>query len=102
MKVCLVYISLIRYRAMSMLNTTMSKSKCTDVLFKYILNPPEIASYLLQSTTLGKLHSGSNVLSIDRSSTGSHFIRVFLAHRSQLFVCFPQSQNDDHLTSIST
>jgi hypothetical protein len=66
-----------------------------------ILGSPEITSYLLQSTTLGKLHSGYNVLSIDRSSTGSHFLYVFLAHRSQFFVCFPQSQNDYPLTAIS-
>jgi len=33
----------------------------------------DITSYLLQSMTLGKLHSGSNVFSTDHSSTGSHF-----------------------------
>ena len=49
------------------------KSKCTDFLFKCLLDSPEIASYLLQSMTLGKLHSGSNVFSTDRRSTGSHF-----------------------------
>jgi hypothetical protein len=32
-----------------------------------------MTSYLLQSTTLGKLHRSSNVISTDRSSTGSHF-----------------------------
>ena len=37
------------------------KSKCTDFLFKYLLDSPEIISYLLQSMTLGKLHSGTNV-----------------------------------------
>ena len=49
------------------------KSKCTDFLFKCLLDSPEITSNLLQSTTLGKLHSGSNVFSTDHSSTGSHF-----------------------------
>jgi hypothetical protein len=37
------------------------KSKCTDFLFKCLLDLPEITSYLLKSMTLGKLHSGSNV-----------------------------------------
>ena len=37
------------------------KSKCTVFLFKCLLDSPEITSYLLQSMTLGKLHSGSNV-----------------------------------------
>jgi len=37
------------------------KSKCTDFLFKCLLDSPEITSYLLKRTTLGKLHSGSNV-----------------------------------------
>ena len=50
------------------------KSKCTDFLFKCLLDSPEITSYLLQSMTLGKLHSGSNVFSTDHSSTGSHFL----------------------------
>ena len=49
------------------------KSKCTDFLFKCLLDSPQITSYLLQSKTLGKLHSGSNVFSTDHSSTGSHF-----------------------------
>ena len=49
------------------------KNKCTDFLFKFLLDSPEITSYLLQSRTLGKLHSGSNVFSTDHSSTGSHF-----------------------------
>ena len=49
------------------------KSKCTDFLFNYLLDLPEITSYLLRSMTLGKLHSGSNVPSTDHSSTGSHF-----------------------------
>ena len=49
------------------------KSKCTDFLFNYLLDFPEITSYLLQSMALGKLHSGSNVSSTDHSSTGSHF-----------------------------
>ena len=49
------------------------KSKCTDFLFNYLLNLPEITSYLLRSMALGKLHSGSNVSSTDHSSTGSHF-----------------------------
>ena len=50
------------------------KSKCTDFLFKCLLNSPEITSYLLQSMTLGKLHSGSNVFSTDHSSIRSHFL----------------------------
>jgi hypothetical protein len=50
------------------------KSMCTDLLFICILDSREITSHLLQGTTLGKLHSGSNVLSIDRSSTGSRFL----------------------------
>ena len=50
------------------------KSKCTDFLFKCLLDSPEITSYLLQSMTLGKLHNGSNVFSTDYSSTGSHFL----------------------------
>jgi len=37
------------------------KSKCTYFLFKCLLDTPEITSYLLQSMTLGKLHSGSNL-----------------------------------------
>ena len=49
------------------------KSKCTDFLFKYLLDSPEITSYLLQSVTLGKLHNGSNVFSTDHNSTGSYF-----------------------------
>jgi len=49
------------------------KSKCTDFLFQCPLDSPEITSYLLQSMTLGKLHSGSNVFSTDHRSTGSHF-----------------------------
>jgi len=40
------------------------KSKCTDFLFKCLLDSPEITSYLLQSMTLGKLHSGFNVLTL--------------------------------------
>ena len=36
------------------------KRKCTDFLFKCLLDSPEITSYLFQSMTLGKLHSGSN------------------------------------------
>ena len=49
------------------------KSKYTDFLFKCLLDSPEITSYLLQSVTLGKLHSGSSVFFADHSSTGSHF-----------------------------
>ena len=49
------------------------KSKCTDFLFNYLLDLPEITSNLLRSMTLGKLQSGSNVSSTDHSSTGSHF-----------------------------
>jgi len=50
------------------------KSKCTDFLFKCLLDLPEITSYLLQSMTLGKLHSGYNAFSTDHSNTGSHFL----------------------------
>jgi hypothetical protein len=67
----------------------------------FLLDSIEIISYLLQNTTLGKLRSASTVLSIDHSSAGSHFLWVLLVHRSQFFVCFPQSKNDDPLTSIS-
>ena len=49
------------------------KSKCTDFYFKCLLDSSEITSYFLQSVTLGKLHSGSNIFSTDHSSTGSHF-----------------------------
>ena len=49
------------------------KSKCTDFLFKCLLDSPEITSYLLQRMALGKLHSGPNVFSTDHSSTGSNF-----------------------------
>jgi hypothetical protein len=52
------------------------KSKCTDFLFKYLLDSPEITSYLLQNMTLGKLHCGSSVFSTDHSSTGNHFTCV--------------------------
>jgi len=48
-------------------------STCTEFLFKCLLDSPEITSYLLQSMTLGMLHSGYNVFSTDHSSTGSHF-----------------------------
>ena len=54
-------------------STLCPKSKGTDFLFKCLLDSPQITSYLLQSMTLGKLHSGSNVSSTDHSSTGSHF-----------------------------
>ena len=40
------------------------KSKCTDFLFKCLLDSPEITSYLLQSMTLGKLNSGCNVFPV--------------------------------------
>jgi hypothetical protein len=50
------------------------KSKCTDFLFNYLLDLLEITSYLLQSMTLGKLHSGSSVSFTDHSSPGSHFL----------------------------
>ena len=53
--------------------TVCPESKCTDFLFKYLLDLPEITSDLLQSMTLGKIHSGSNVFSTVHSSTGSHF-----------------------------
>ena len=49
------------------------KSKYTDFLFKCLLDSSEITSYLLQSMTLGKLHSGF-VFSTDQSSTGNHFL----------------------------
>ena len=48
------------------------KSKCTDFLFKFLLGPPEITSYLLHSMTLAKLHGVFNVFSTDYSSTGNH------------------------------
>ena len=38
------------------------KSKCTDFLFNYLLDLPEITSYLLRSMALGKLHNSSNFL----------------------------------------
>ena len=57
----------------SYLYTVCPESKCTDFLFKYLLDLPEITSDLLQSMTLGKIHSGSNVSSTVHSSTGSHF-----------------------------
>ena len=50
------------------------KSKCTDFLFKCLLDSPEITSDLLQSMTLGKLHNRSIVFSTDHSNTGSHFL----------------------------
>ena len=53
--------------------TVCSESKCIDFLFKYLLDLPEITSDLLQSMTLGKIHSGFNVSSTVHSSTGSHF-----------------------------
>ena len=43
-------------------------------LFKCLLDSPEFTSYILQSMTLRKLQSGSNVFSPDHSSTGSHFL----------------------------
>ena len=49
------------------------KSKSTDFLFNYLLDLPEITSYLLRIMALEKIHSGSNVSSTDHSSTGSHF-----------------------------
>jgi len=53
--------------------TVCPESKCTDFLFKYLLDLPEITNDLLQSMTLGKIHSGSSVFSTVHSSTGSHF-----------------------------
>jgi len=35
------------------------KNECTEFLVKCVLDSPEITSYLLQSITLGKLHSRS-------------------------------------------
>jgi len=54
------------------------KSKCTDFLFKCLLDSPEITSDHLQSMTLGKLHSVSNFFSTDHSNTGKSFsVSVF-------------------------
>jgi hypothetical protein len=50
------------------------KSKCTDFLFNYLLDVPEITSYLLQNMSLGKLHGGSCLSSTDHSSPWSHFL----------------------------
>ena len=50
------------------------KSRCTDFLFKCLLDSPETTSYLLQIMTFGKLHNGSNVFSTDHSRTGSYFL----------------------------
>ena len=61
------------YIAYLVIYVVFPKSKCTDFLFKCLLDPPEITSYLLQSMTLGKQHNGSNVFSTEHSSTGSHF-----------------------------
>jgi hypothetical protein len=36
-----------------------AKSECTDFLVKCVLDTPEVSSYLLQSMTLGNLHSRS-------------------------------------------
>jgi hypothetical protein len=77
------------------------KSKCTDFLFNYLLDLPEITRYLLQSMTLGKLHSGSSVSSTDHSSTVSFSVSVFRSSVT-VFVCFLSSRNDDPSTSIST
>ena len=52
----------------------VSKVSVLIILFKCLLESPEIASYLLQSMTLGKSHSGTNGLSTDHSSTGSNFL----------------------------
>ena len=59
-------------------------------------------THLLQSMTLGKLHSSSNIFPTDHSSTESHFPLVCLANVLQFFVCFPSSRNDDLSTLIST
>ena len=75
------YYSIQNLLASSLLSKTLKikiyvvcpKRKCTDFLFKCLLDSPEITSYFLQSMTLGKLYSGSNVFSTDHSSTGSHF-----------------------------
>ena len=64
------------------------KSKGTDFLFKCLLDSPEITSYLLQSMTLGKLHSGSSVFSTDHNSTRSHFLLVRVAHQLQFLYVF--------------
>ena len=58
----------------SLLYVVCLKSKCTDFLFKCLLDSHEITSCLLQSMTLGKLHIGSNVFFTDHGSTGSHFL----------------------------
>jgi len=41
----------------------LPQNKCTDFLFKCLLDSTEITNYLLQIMTLGKLLSGSNVFS---------------------------------------
>jgi hypothetical protein len=40
------------------------KSKCTDFLFNYLLDLPEITSYLLRSITLGKYTAVPTFLSL--------------------------------------
>ena len=65
--------STVRYNGTFHMYVVCPKSKSTDFLFKCLLDSPEITSCLLQSMTLGKLHSGSNVFSTDHSGTGSHF-----------------------------
>ena len=57
----------------SFLYVVCPKSKCTDFLFKYLLDLSAITSYLLQSMTFGNLHSGSNVSFSDHSTTGNYF-----------------------------
>ena len=52
----------------------LSQSKCTNFLFRCLLDSTEITRYLLQNMTLAKLHSSSNVFVTDHSSTGSHFL----------------------------
>ena len=64
---CSMFLPLMRY-------VVCLKSKCTDFLFKCLLDSHEITSCLLQSMTLGKLHIGSNVFSTDHGSTRSHFL----------------------------
>ena len=63
------------------------KSKCTDFLFKCLLDSPEITSYLLQSMILGKLHSGSTFFPLIIAVLEVIF-RKCLAHRLQFLYVF--------------
>ena len=72
MYVC-VFMCVCMYVCMYVCMWCVSKVSVLIFLFMYLLDLPEITSYLLRSVTLGKFHSGSNVSSTDHSSTGSHF-----------------------------